>query len=229
MGLSIYTVVDPADKSCSQIAELHSSLEDHRASHAIYIQTAQSRIDSFAQISRLVEEVRNSKLPIESQASLIEQISEETVTDKMEVEEAVSPLAATRLSAQALPFQPTPNVPASTSASTANTPSAAASSNAPLKPPAAGHQLPTRPGSAGPASTLIAPARTISSAPGTRSASHSLPSRPSNLRSSTTPAANLEEGEVGGEEEDGEVAEAKRAKRSGDGEDRDGRFTRSRK
>jgi len=197
---------------------LQHSLADHRASHELYLDTTQARIDTFAQISRLVEECRGLKLPLEPQGTL--PVEEE----KMEVDEP-SPASASpgsspisKLSAVALPFAPT----AAPEKARASTPPATITT---MKPPPTGHGLPSKPSRPSTPTTPAAPR----GASATRVVSSSLPSRPSALRSVTGPAAtgSLEEGELGGEEE-GEVSEERGLKRTAGAGDREGRVTRSR-
>ncbi|CAD6589474.1 MAG: hypothetical protein TREMPRED_005373, partial [Tremellales sp. Tagirdzhanova-0007] len=113
-----------------RIAESQESLTNHRASHDLYLATIQSRIDTFSQITRLVEECRAMKLPIEPQATL-------PMEEKMLVDEPLptSSSEVSRLSAAALPF-----APAQPSKTRASTPPALT-----IKPPTSGHALPTRP------------------------------------------------------------------------------------
>ena len=171
-----------------QIAAVEQSLAEHRESHVQYLQTAQSRVNIFSQITKLVDDARNTKLPVDSQNPTNEAEPDPT---PMELDEVSAP----RLSAQALPFQPTTS----------------------MRPPSTLPARPARP--SGPAADGLAklptaPSRTVSSnlppaPPPSRSTSSSLPNRPSALKSSTTPGRgkhSLEEGEVSGEE-DGEVAE----------------------
>ncbi|WWD21251.1 hypothetical protein CI109_105735 [Kwoniella shandongensis] len=194
-----------------QIQSLESSLEEHRASHGLYLQTTQSRLDTFTQITKLIEECRGLKLPVDSTNPIP---SGSAGGEEMEVD---SPAITTKLSAAAPPFQPTAvaSVPASGPSVTSRSSTPVASSSSTLKVPASGHGLPSRParGSAAAAAPPSGPSRT---------GSHTLPNRPSNLRASTTPAqvshGSLEDGEVGPEE--GEVADErgnKRAREEGSG------------
>ena len=168
-----------------QIANLEQSITEHRASHAAYLQTAQSRIDTFSAISKLVEDVRAAKLPVDN-TQADDEPQPQTITP-MEIDE---PVVIPKLSAQALPFQPKP---------------------APQAKPA---HLPARPTPTAPASANLPklPSSGTLAPPPSRVSSSTLPSRPSALRSSTVPGVargrtSLEEGEVSGEE-DGEVAES---------------------
>ncbi|WVQ93169.1 hypothetical protein IAU59_000233 [Kwoniella sp. CBS 9459] len=271
-----------------QISNLQTSLEEHRSSHAIYLQTTQSRIDTFSQITRLIDECRSLKLPVDPNA-IVSTLTTTTTTGgedegKMDVDPTVPiPVpglasgSSSKLSASAVPFQPglpgSASVPApspiTSAASTNNSTAAAASiggrSSAPpsqaapsssssskLKVPTSGHLLPSRPAanrstnSAGagssttqsPTTTTTTTTTTLSGGVKlTRQGSAGLPNRPSNLRSSTTPAAlhgpgsgsegitgNLEDGEVGPEE--GEVADENRKR--GRGSESSSRNTRSR-
>ncbi|KAK8843919.1 hypothetical protein IAR55_006711 [Kwoniella newhampshirensis] len=192
-----------------QILALESSLEDHRTSHSLYLQTTQSRLDTFSQITRLIEDCRGMKLPVDPSNSVPAGTSG---GEEMDVDPPVA-AAPTKLSAAAQPFQPvtTTTTTTPTSAPRSSTPTIShplpnpVTSSSTLKAPT-GHGLPSRPGSA---------IRPPPSGP-SRTSSHTLPNRPSSLRSSTTPAAthggSLEDGEVGPEE--GEVAEERGNKRA---------------
>ncbi|ORX39346.1 hypothetical protein BD324DRAFT_326629 [Kockovaella imperatae] len=202
-----------------QISSLQQSLADHKASHELYTQTVQARVDLFSQITALVDEVRNTKLPIDPQASLEEVPPEEEGMDVDDSSTAAAAAAASsssaRLNASALPFQPTKSSTSATSApSTRNTSPVPTGSS--MKPPPASHGLPTRPSRSAGTTSLSA-------------SNHKIPSRPSTLRSVTTPVAgSLEEGELGAEEE-GEVNEdARGSKRSAATESRS-RSTRARR
>ncbi|WVF65490.1 hypothetical protein IAT40_000218 [Kwoniella sp. CBS 6097] len=251
-----------------QISSLQSSLEEHRSSHAVYLQTTQSRIDTFSQITKLIEECRSLKLPIDPNAAGTTSLAAED-EGKMDVDPSVTAItlsastsgsgagagASSKLSASAVPFQPGHSTPAAGTATVhAPTPSASSSSapagagaggrsSAPpsqqsssskLKVPTSGHLLPSRPaanrssGSAGAGSGSTPLSGGVKLA---RQGSAGLPNRPSNLRSSTTPAAvhgagkgSLEDGEVGPEE--GEVADESRKR--GRGSESSSRNTRSR-
>jgi len=179
---------------------LQQTLEEHKAALKLYQETAEGRVQIFNQITDLLKDCRELKLPIDPNATI--PIEEES--EKMEIDEKASTTAAgssatmtsstssntntgPKLSSMALPFQPQPRTNSSTNIprgakSRSNTPPASAS-------------LPARP-PAGPSSSRAGqPAR----------GNANLPSRPSQLRSSTMGGGSLEEGEVGGE--DGEVQE----------------------
>lgn len=189
-------------------------MEDHRASHSLYVQTAQARIDAFSQISALVEQVRAHKLPLDPLAS-IEEAAVGSTDSAMEVDDPTAPSSSvTKLSAQALPFQPTPGPASSAPASRSDTPPTAP---APTRPFNGNLTLPARPArTAASASTSSVPQKPSGST--NRAGVSTLPNRPSALRSVTQPAGrvgSLEEGEVGGEE-DGEVSEDHRKRSAGD-------------
>ncbi|WVR09019.1 hypothetical protein IAU60_006079 [Kwoniella sp. DSM 27419] len=191
-----------------QISTLETSLDDHRTSHALYLQTTQARLDTFGQITKLIDDCRALKLPLDPASSLEE---EKMDVDPTVVAAAADSVKATKLSAAAPVFQPTssavpavtPNA-ASSSSGRASAPPSQASS---LKVPMSGHGLPSRPSNSRSPSGGSKPTRQNSA----------LPNRPSNLRSSTTPGGlqggSLEDGEVGPEE--GEVADESRKRSRG--------------
>ncbi|WWC63971.1 uncharacterized protein I303_106577 [Kwoniella dejecticola CBS 10117] len=208
-----------------QISNLQSSLEDHKASHALCLQTTQARLDKFNQITDLIDECRSLKLPIEP-ASSIEDLPTDDQKMDVDISTASSPAIAgsSKLNLSALEFQPsvapsvittapstTKSAPSRSSSAqpiSSNTNTSANTNTNTLKPPSSGHLLPSRPaqrsssGGSTNTSTNGAPKLTRQgSNPG-------LPARPSALRSSPTPATlhggSLEDGEVGPEE--GEVA-----------------------
>ncbi|WRT69117.1 uncharacterized protein IL334_006101 [Kwoniella shivajii] len=227
-----------------QISSLSTSLEDHQASHALYLQTTQARLDTFSQITRLIEECRSLKLPIDPSSSM-----EEVSVEKMEVDkpiEAINPNpngSGSKLNLSALEFQPTPTIstiPPPFSGPTTNKSAQGNRSSAPpqssqntLKPPSSGHLLPSRPNanrSPSGSAPNSSPSPNSASVPPIRQGSTGLPNRPSALRSSTTPAlhgtGSLEDGEVGPEE--GEVTPEDSRKRARGNDSANSRNTRSR-
>ncbi|RXK39003.1 hypothetical protein M231_03733 [Tremella mesenterica] len=178
-----------------RISDVQKQVEDHRASHTIYLQTTQSRIETFSRIISLVEECRSLKLPIEPPVLITEESEPMEIDEPPPVPSTTTAASSSqaRLSGAALPFQPV-SLPAIPPAPTTN----GSSNGGTMKPPPISHGLPTRP-----------KVTTSTSTPRvTRVVSNSLPSKPSGLRSmSQTSGVGLEEGEV--EHEDGEVAEDK--------------------
>ncbi|KAK4687690.1 hypothetical protein P7C73_g2432, partial [Tremellales sp. Uapishka_1] len=178
-----------------EIAALQTSVAAHRASHSIYLETISSRIATFSQITKLVEDVRSMKLPLEVAASLphtstsCEEPTLVTQEDKMQIDQPPSG-NSTKLNSMALPFAPDSRPKPSSTQSTS-----------------IAHPLPTRP-------TASRTATATTAAVATKSA-----------------GGHFEEGELENEEEDGEVAEVKGAKRvaSGSGDGKSGRSLRSRK
>ena len=205
-----------------RISTLQQTLEEHKAALKLYQETAEGRVQIFNQITDLLKDCRELKLPIDPNATIpVEDESEKIdIDDKAVVGGSSATVASTamsnstsaagpKLSSMALPFQPQPRTNTST-----NPPRGAKSRSS--TPPASA-SLPARP-PAGPSSSTSRAAPTRGKA--------NLPSRPSQLRSSTMGGGSLEEGEVGGDE-DGEVKErgTKRAAET----DRAGRSTRTRK
>ncbi|WVW79440.1 hypothetical protein I302_101409 [Kwoniella bestiolae CBS 10118] len=201
-----------------QIESLTNSLREHTESHSLYLSTTQMRYEKFNEIIKLIDECRNLKLPVEPTSSLptITNPSEEIADEnRMDIDPSASSnptSTSSKLNLSALEFQPSSSTSTSTNTnrqqstvSAPNRSSAPPSGNGNLKPPSSGHMLPTRPNPSKPISGGVKLTRQNSN-------SNGLPSRPSNLRSSTTPAAlhtglgsgSLEDGEVGPEE--GEVA-----------------------
>ncbi|WWC73040.1 uncharacterized protein I206_107005 [Kwoniella pini CBS 10737] len=206
-----------------QISNVQESLEDHKSSHTLYLQTTQARLDKFNQITKLIEECRSLKLPIEPSSSIEELPIEEIKMDVDPSSSSPASGAGSKLNLSALEFQPSgpptitttaPIASASNSASASTTtsaksaPSRTSNNTNTLKPPSTGHLLPSRPSQRNTVSANTT--TTTSSAPklSRQNSNPALPSRPSALRSSTTPAVlhggSLEDGEVGPEE--GEVA-----------------------
>jgi hypothetical protein len=183
-----------------QIASLQQEVAEQAASHATFVQMAADRVEIFARIGPIVQEVRDIRLPVETNA---------VTDDKMEVDEpagSVPPSGPSKLSAAATPFQPSSSSRSGTPPSIPTAPARPAPiSSGSVKTSA--HNLPARPSRSNPPSTTSVP----SSRSGSSRAVSNLPLRPSNLRSSTMSATGktggLEEGELGGDEEDGEVAE----------------------
>lgn len=204
-----------------RIATLQQTLEEHKAALKLYQETAEGRVQIFNQITDLLKNCRELKLPIDPNAT----IPVEDESEKIDVDEkaptnaagssatvstsASSSNAGPKLSSMALPFQPQPRAHTST-----NPPRGAKSRSS--TPPASA-SLPARP-PAGPSSSTSRPTAPRGTA--------NLPSRPSQLRSSTMGGGSLEEGEVGGNE-DGEVKE-RGTKRAAEA-DRAVRSTRTRK
>ncbi|ORY28802.1 hypothetical protein BCR39DRAFT_533944 [Naematelia encephala] len=196
-----------------QIETLQQEVAEHRTSYEAYRSAVQSRIDTFAQITRLVDECRNFKLPVDPNAATYP-----SSDNKMEIDEPLVPSASgpttsptttttnasnTKLNAAAPTFQPKPSLPANpTSTSRASTPSSPSGISTLPPPPVA------RP------PTSRAPS-------GSSRGARSLPSKPSGLRSSTLPTATGGGGAGGGGMEEGEVGE--------DGEVDDRRKSRTRK
>ncbi|OCF79139.1 hypothetical protein I204_01085 [Kwoniella mangroviensis CBS 8886] len=198
-----------------QIESLTNSLKEHTESHSTYLSTTQLRFEKFNEIIKLIDECRNLKLPSEPSSTSIA-ITEEIQDDdnKMDIDPSstsTSTSSTSKLNLSALEFQPTSR---SASISATNRSSAPPSGNTTttttnnnnnsLKPPSLGHMLPSKPNSNSNSNKPLSGGVKLS-----RQNSNGLPSRPSNLRSSTTPAAlhtgsgSLEDGEVGPEE--GEV------------------------
>ncbi|OCF39405.1 hypothetical protein I317_06779 [Kwoniella heveanensis CBS 569] len=239
-----------------QITNLQTSLEEHRSSHAVYLQTTQSRIDTFTQITRLIEECRSLKLPVDPNAAATPNTNTNTVEDegKMDLDPSAAPAisvtasaSSSRLSASAVPFQPghsgSATGPAPAPAATTSSPGTSAggggrssappsqASSSKLKVPTSGHLLPSRPAanrsSGSTGTTTLGGGVKL-----TRQGSAGLPNRPSNLRSSTTPAT-VSHGAGTGSLEDGEVGPeegevADENRKRGRGSESSGRNTRSR-
>ncbi|WWD06827.1 hypothetical protein V865_004923 [Kwoniella europaea PYCC6329] len=198
-----------------QIESLANSLKEHTESHSTYLSITQLRFEKFNEIIKLIDECRNLKLPSEPSSTSIAITEEIQDNDnKMDIDPSstsTSTSSASKLNLSALEFQPTSR---SASTSAANRSSAPPSgnnnnnNNNSLKPPSSGHMLPSKPNS-NPNSNKPLSGGVKLSRQNSNSNSNGLPSRPSNLRSSTTPAAlhtgsgSLEDGEVGPEE--GEV------------------------
>jgi hypothetical protein len=221
-----------------RIATLQQSLEEHKAALKLYQETAEGRVQIFNQISDLLKNCRELKLPIDPNATV--PIEEEA--EKIDVDEKASTTTvgasstsmtstamskstsntASKLSSMSLPFQPQPQSKAHphTAKPTTNPTNISRGAKSRSSTPPASASLPARPPS-GPSTSSSSRAP----APPTRGNAN-LPSRPSQLRSSTMGGNSLEEGELGGDEE-GQVAE-RGVKRALDS-DRASRSTRSRK
>ncbi|KAE8543552.1 hypothetical protein D1P53_000267 [Cryptococcus gattii VGV] len=175
-----------------QITTLETSLEEQRASHAIYVQTAQARADTFAHIAKLIDECRNVKLPIDP--SLATVVLERA--DVVESPATTSVPPSIQLNASATPFQPT----------TTKTPSSST-----LKAPSAGYALPSRP-----SNSPLPPSGNNRNQNSSRSGSRSLPIRPNgggrglSLAGQGKNRGGLEDGEVGPEEGELDERGAKR-------------------
>ena len=182
------------------------SLHTHTETQKVYMATAQTRSDKFAEIIKLLEEVRATKLP---GAPVINQEEEGEVSESNEVGESKENADQARLNVTALPFQPSQatSLPASRSSTPAPAQSAPVSASAQRN----NFALPSRPGR-----TTSTRDITAGQAPNSN-----LPARPSALRSSTQGRnhGGMEEGEVGPDD-----AAARGIKRAG--EDRGGRNTR---
>jgi hypothetical protein len=231
------------DTDLRQISTLKESIEQHKATHELYVSTAQDRAQRFKDIIALVAEVKDIKLPDTT-------VSDDTDRDidAMDVDQPGGGEggAATnaRLNASALTFQPVKSTGSARPSSSnhadgtssqpvtrASTPAPSAPSNAANTGTGAGrHGLPARPARA---ASSKGPLSSTNTAPQGRpnSSGHSVPSRPSNLRTVTGgprgggSGGSLEEGEVGGDEE-GEVNERRGASKRG-GEERSTRSTRN--
>ncbi|WVQ63828.1 uncharacterized protein L199_001983 [Kwoniella botswanensis] len=195
------------------IESLTNSLKEHTESHSTYLSTTQLRFEKFNEIIKLIDECRNLKLPSEPTSTSMAITEEGQDKDnRMDIDPSstsASSSSTSRLNLSALEFQPTSR---SASTSATNRSSAPPSGNTTttnnnnnsLKPPSSGHMLPSKPNSNSTSNKPLSGGVKLS-----RQNSNGLPSRPSNLRSSTTPAAlhtgsgSLEDGEVGPEE--GEV------------------------
>lgn len=177
---------------CRQIATLETSLEEQRASHAIYVQTAQARADTLAHIAKLIEECRNVKLPVDP--SLATVVLEKA--DVVELPATTSVPPSIQLNASAAPFQPT---------------AAKTSSSSTLKVPSAGYSLPSRP-----SNSPLPSSGNNRNQNSSRSGSRSLPIRPNggerglSLAGQGKSRGGLEDGEVGPEEGELDERGAKR-------------------
>lgn len=196
-----------------QITTLQAQIETHRSSHASYLEIVQRRVDAFAGITPIVDDVKSMKLPVEVLPDVedggMDIDSPTAVADTTSDLDRKSGQQPPGLSGSALPFLPTGPSATTASTSTRNTP--ALPPTAPSSR-AASHALPHRPSGRDRKSPSIPTAPGGSGGGrgggGNRASSASLPQRPSGLRSSATPGRSLlEEGEVEGEE--GEVADRK--------------------
>ncbi|WVQ81497.1 hypothetical protein IAT38_003621 [Cryptococcus sp. DSM 104549] len=189
-----------------EIKELEASYEEHQASHAVFLQTAQSRIDMFAQVTKLISECRDIKLPADAslnsvQATFVEEKKMDVDVPAVTVSAAPVSASSSKLSPSAAPFQPPSSLPAPPSSSST------------LQAPPPGHSLPSRPA----ASPLASGNTRASSNQGSRPTSHSLPNRPPSGRQPAGKSGSrngLEDGEVG---EDGEMSD-RSSKRAHEGE-----------
>ncbi|WVO22598.1 uncharacterized protein IAS62_003928 [Cryptococcus decagattii] len=178
-----------------QITTLKTSLEEQRASHAIYVQAAQARADTFAHIAKLIDECRNVKLPVDLSLATV-------VLDRADVVESPATTSVPpniQLNASAAPFQPT---------------ATKASSSWTLKAPtdsSAGYALPSRP-----SNSPLPPSGNNRNQNSSRPGSHSLPIRPNgggrglSLAGQGKSRVGLEDGEVGPEEGELDERGAKR-------------------
>ncbi|TYJ59054.1 hypothetical protein B9479_000043 [Cryptococcus floricola] len=174
------------DELDAEISTVQTSLDEQRASHGIYAQAAQARADTFTQISKLVEECRGIKLPVDPTLAAV----------AVEKEDPPTIITST-------PINVTSSAPSS-SGPPASGAAPKLSANAPIfHPPAKfsvpSHELPNRPS----ASPISSASNGRNSA---RPPSYSLPHRPSGMRTSSTPAG-AGNGKRGGGLEDGEVGE----------------------
>lgn len=177
-----------------QITTLETSLEEQRASHAIYVQTAQARADTFAHIAKLIEECRNVKLPVDP--SLATVVLEKT--DVVESPATTSVPPNIQLNPSAAPFQPT--APKASSSST-------------LRAPSGGYALPSRP-----SNSPLHSSGNNRNQNSSRPASYLLPNRPNgggrgpatSLAGQGKGRGGLEDGEVGPEEGELDERGAKR-------------------
>jgi hypothetical protein len=207
---------------------LQQTLAEHKAALKVYQETAEGRVSIFNQITDLVKNCRDLKLPIDPNATLpIEDESEKTETEdggqgstatlnSTAMSTSTSSVPNPKLSSMALPFQPS----GSSRGPASSAPSLSRGAKSRSATPPASAALPARP-PLGPSGSSSRVPSAPSSAPN-RSAN--LPSKPSQLRRSVGPG--LEEGELGGDE-DGEVKE-RGVKRAMEPE-RASRSTRSRK
>lgn len=167
-----------------QITTLETSLEEQRASHAIYVQTAQARADTFAHIAKLIEECRNVKLPVDPSLATVALEK----TDVVEPPAMTSAPPTIQLNPAAVPYQPT---------------AAKTASSSTLKAPSGGYALPSRP-----SNSPLHSSGNSRNQNSSRPASYLLPNRPNgggrgpatSLAGQVKGRGGLEDGEVGPEE-----------------------------
>ncbi|WWC91144.1 uncharacterized protein L201_006085 [Kwoniella dendrophila CBS 6074] len=210
-----------------QISNLTESLKDHQNSHSLYIEISQSRLNTFNEITRLINECKSLKLPIEPTSTLddiIPQQQNQQNNEKMDIDPLItvsSSSSSSKLNLSALEFQPSipsgasPMIKTDSTSSTSNKKAAATSNRASappqqptntnnLKPPSSGHLLPSRPTKSNSSNSTTTTGSSKLKRQG--SSGPTLPNRPTNLRSSTTPASLHGPGpHTGGSLEDGEV------------------------